>query len=233
MPKSEKTKKFLEKNEIHSYGVVPENLRGAIIDVSNYSKSFVRKIVCGSNHCLILFNDGLLAGFGSNDEGQLGFKFKKDGNYYNELNLNKFIFTIQTPAGDKIINPGEYEIWDISAGDNFSLILVRVNLMCYLIKFGISTEDKYSNEIETISTVNIIDLDHEKIGQISNIYVFGQRSMLLTTNNDLYVGGIDFNLNPINKYKHVERFATKVKSVHLGQEHCLILDCKNLIFMTI
>ena len=147
--------------------------------------------------------------------------------------FTKFIFTIQTPAGDKIINHGEYEIWDISAGDNFSLILVRVNLLCYLIKFGISTEDKYSNEIETISTVNIIDLDHEKIGQISNIYIFGQRSMLLTTNNDLYVGGIDFNLNPINKYKHVERFATKFKSVHLGQEHCLILDCKILIFMTI
>jgi alpha-tubulin suppressor-like RCC1 family protein len=161
----------------------------------------------------------------------LGFKFKKEGNYYNELKLNKFTFTVQTPAGEKTISPGEYEIWDIAAGDNFSLVLLKVNLKCYLLKFGISTEDKYSNDVELINTVNIVDVDHEKIGQISNIYVFGQRSILLTTNNDLYVGGVDFDLNPINKYKHVERFGTKVRSVHLGQEHCLILDCKILFLL--
>ncbi len=210
--------------------MVPENLRGAVIDVSNYSKSFVRKIVCGTNHCLVLFNDGQLAVFGSNEEGQLGLKLKKEGNYLNEITLNRFNLTIENAAGKKKLQPGEYEIWDIAAGDNFSLLLLRVNMKCILVRFGISPEDKYSNEIETISIINIVEVDHERIGSISNIYVFGQRSMLLTTNNDLYVGGIDFELNPLDKYKHLERFATKIRNVYLGLGHCLVLDCKIIKF---
>ncbi len=178
--------------------------------------------MCGNNHCLILFNDGKLAGFGSNDEGQLGFDLKKDGNYINEIRLNKFIIT--DPVTNKQIE--DYEIWDIGAGDNYSLILIRSKLKPLLIKFGINPEDKYLDDHEKIKTVSIVDLDYDKFNNIQNIFVFGQRSILLTSSNDLYVGGVDFDLNPLNKYKHLEHFNKQIRSVHLGLEQCLVMDCK-------
>ena len=201
--------------------MIPENLRGAVIDIGQYTKSFVRKVVCGSNHCLILFNDGQLAVFGSNEEGQLGFLLKKEGNYYNEIKLNKFSIILPN-TGNTIT---DYEICDIGAGDNYSLILIRVGMKSFLIRFGIGQEDKYADNIDKIRTVTFVEIDYDKIGSISNVYVFGQRSMFLTSNNSLYVGGVDFNLNPLDKYKLVERFVKQIKNVYLGLEHCLILDC--------
>lgn len=194
-----------------------------MIDLAKYTKSFVRKVVCGNNHCLILFNDGQLAGFGSNEEGQLGFELKKEGNYINEIKTNKLV--ILDPGTQRNID--DYEIWDIGAGENFSLILIKSKLKTFLVRLGINPEDKYSNEFGQIKPVNVVPLEYERIF-IKNIYVFGQRSLLLTSNNDLYVGGLDFDLNPLNKYKHVEHFAKEIRSIHLGLEHCLILDC-NLI----
>ncbi len=202
---------------------MPETLRGAIIDISNYTRSFVRKIVCGNNHCLILFNDGQLACFGSNEEGQLGFSFSKE-NYLKEITVNKF--SIDDPISKKQIS--DFEIWDIAAGDNFSLILVRSGMRTFVVRFGISPQDKYASDMNKIKTINLVQLDYDKIGSLSKIYVFGQRSILLTMNNVLYVGGMDFELNTldIDKYVHLERFNKQVMSVNIGLEHCLVLDCK-------
>lgn len=159
-----------------------------------------------------------------NNEGQLGFQLKKEANFINEITLNKFI--IYDPLTNQKIT--DYEIWDIGAGDNYSLVLIRTKLKVFLVKFGIKPEDKYKDELEKICTVHIVDLDYDKIGNITNLFVFAQRSMLVTTNNDLYVGGIDFMQNPLDedKYKHVERFNKPIKNVYLGLEHGLILDCK-------
>jgi len=207
---------------LHCYGVIPDNLRGRVIDIAEYTRAFVRKIVCGNNHCLIWFNDGQLAGFGSNEEGQLGFDFKKNENFINEIKINKFTFI--DPETQAYIK--EYEIWDIAAGDNFSLILVKTGKKTYLVKFGLTTEDRYRGDQEKLSSVNVVEINYEKLGNITNIYVFGQRSLLLNTENDIFVGGVDFNLNPLDKYKHIDRFPRQIKNIYMGQEHFLILDCK-------
>lgn len=196
-----------------------------IIDATKYTSSFVRKIVCGNNHCLILFNDGQLAGFGGNEEGQLGFDIKNIGPYINEIKLNRL--SIYNPISKSYIT--DYDILDICAGNNFSLILIRVKGRSMLAKLGLQPEDKYKDEINKISIVNVIELDYGEIGNIKNIYASGAKSMFITDNNDIYIGGVDFNLNPLNKYKHLERFHTQIKSVSLGLIHCLILGCKNIV----
>ncbi len=61
--------------------------------------------------------------------------------------------------------------------------------------------------------------------RIKNIYAYGQRSLILTETNDLYVSGMDFSLNPFDKYKFLEHLPTVPRQVSLGLEHCLLLDC--------
>ena len=82
----------------------------------------------------------------------------------------------------------------------------------------------YNYDIDKINVVNIVDLDYQKIGNIKNVYVSGVRSLLITDSNDILICGIDFNLNPINKCKHLERFQSQIKAVSLGHIHCIILD---------
>jgi alpha-tubulin suppressor-like RCC1 family protein len=207
--------------------VIPDSLRGQIIDISRYTKSSVRKVVCGTNHCLILFSDGQLAGFGGNEEGQLGFEMKKYGNYINEIKLNKFT-NLYDPFTKSNIKEN-YEILDIAAGENFSLVLIRIKTRTLLVRLGIQPEDKYTDNMDNIYPVKIFELDYEKIHNIRYVYALGQRSLLITYNNDIYIGGVDFNLYPLEKYKHLEHFDKQIHSVHLGSAHCLILDCKNKI----
>jgi len=202
--------------------VIPENLRGAIVDLAKFTNSFVRKIVCGTNHCLILFNDGQLAGFGGNEEGQLGFDIKEFGNYLNEIKLNKFVL-FDAKTGSSI---GDYDILDIGAGNNFSLLLIKAKSKTMLVKFGMYPEDKYRDDIDNVKIVNVVELDYEEIGALRSIFVSGGRSLLITESNDIYIGQLDFNLNPINKYRLLERFPSQIKTVSLGLIHCLILDSK-------
>lgn len=182
---------------------------------------------------MILFNDGQLAAFGSNEEGQLGFDFKKDGNFYNEIMMNKFSVA-DTLASRNVVNNqnptliSDYDIWDIAAGDNYSLVLIRSGMRTLLVKFGISPQDKYASDMNKVKSVNLVECDYDRIGNISKVFAFGQRSLLLTLNNDLYVGGIDFEQNTLDldKFKHLERFNKQIRSVYMGLEHCLVLDCK-------
>jgi alpha-tubulin suppressor-like RCC1 family protein len=197
-------------------------LRGQIIDISQFTKSLVKKIVCGTNHCIILFNDGQLAGFGSNEEGQLGFDIKKEGKYLNEIRINKFNFT--DPETGQIID--DYQISDIGTGDNFSLILVRSGINRYfLIKFGINAEERYLEDSENIKTINTLNIDYEKIKTISKIFVFGQRSLILTNDDKLFVGGVNFEMKPLSKFKFLHELSRRITGVYLGMGHCLITDC--------
>jgi hypothetical protein len=61
--------------------------------------------------------------------------------------------------------------------------------------------------------------------RIRNIYAFGQRSLILTETNDLYVSGMDFSMSPIEKFKFLEHLPTVPRHISLGLEHCLLLDC--------
>ena len=66
-------------------------------------------------------------------------------------------------------------------------------------------------------------LDYENIN-IKRIYAFGQRSLFYTIKNEIYVGELDFKMNPLRKYKHIHTMTTPIHEVAMGSEHCLILD---------
>jgi len=60
--------------------------------------------------------------------------------------------------------------------------------------------------------------------KVRSVYSFGKRSMLLTEDNIILVGGIDFNLNTIKKFKVVEQFPKQIKSLAMGASHVILLD---------
>lgn len=220
MPKNERTRGILEKDELNCFGVVPELIRGQVIDISKYTRATVKKIVCGMSHCLILFNDGQLAGFGSNDQGQLGYEINKnEENNISEIKINRLFL----PQGIG----AKYDIFDIAAGDYFSFLLVRAHNKNMLFRIGLLEEDKYKDHIDKANIITPIEID-VKIGFVKNIYAFGSRVILLNTNNEIYVGGVDFDKFPLNKFKFIDRLTKEIKGIYLGLEHCLILDGNNI-----
>lgn len=48
--------------------------------------------------------------------------------------------------------------------------------------------------------------------------------MFYTYKDEIYVGEIDFKMNPINKYKHFHTMTRHINTIAIGSEHCLILD---------
>jgi alpha-tubulin suppressor-like RCC1 family protein len=114
------------------------------IDLLKINKSPIRKISAGNNHCLILFSDGELYGFGDNIVGQLGLPIAKDINYISDIrSLRLEIPNIH----------GGYRILDIATGDTFSLVLISVLGVVRLVRLGLSKEDIYRNDYESIKTV--------------------------------------------------------------------------------
>jgi hypothetical protein len=69
----------------------------------------------------------------------------------------------------------------------------------------------------------MIELNYDDV-RISRIYAFGQRSMFLTEDFRLFVGDIDFDMTPLDKFRCIESLTFNPRTICLGQEHCLILD---------
>ena len=151
LPKNEKTKDILEHEELHLFGQVSPKYKNKIINLPLFTQSKVKKIVV-SKHVLILFENSKLFGFGLNDEGQLGINITKEGNI-EEITEIKFLN--ENIIKDLKLNEiKHFKILDIAVGDNYSLILIKTDLnKKALIKFGIKSEDKYLNPLESITTV--------------------------------------------------------------------------------
>lgn len=150
LPKNEYSKdKFFDEGKIYVFGKIHDSFANTNFAVSQYSKSPLKKVVCGIDHGLFLFNDGNLFGVGNNTYGQLGQEIKKDGNTYSSLTLLK----VQLEG----FKDKKLDILDIAAGNSFSLILVKPqgSEQNYVIKFGITDKARYADayaELET--TVN-------------------------------------------------------------------------------
>lgn len=179
-----------------------------------------KKIVCGTNHILVLLNNLELLVSGSNEQGQLGLDMEKS------KELANFRQFRQELEGTK-----NYTIIDIAAGENFSLVLISINEIKYLYRFGINLEDQYDISIDEknkkqIGHKNIekIELDYNTT-KIKNIYAFKHRSIIITESNEVLMGGIDYSIRNFNKnFKRVDIFPKEIKNVCLGIGHALILD---------
>lgn len=72
-----------------------------------------------------------------------------------------------------------------------------------------------------------MELEYEKI-RIKGIRAFGRRSLFYTFDNEIYVGGIDFNQNPLKKFKKNGKILKEIKDIQLGIGHALLLNCNYL-----
>lgn len=72
----------------------------------------------------------------------------------------------------------------------------------------------------------MVNLDYDSVN-IKKIYAFGQRSLLYTFKNEIYVGELDFKINPMKKYKQFQAMNTPIIDIAMGSEHSIILDGKH------
>ena len=135
LPKNEATKQELETDRLYIFGSVPTNLKSVLMEgFAPQEHNPVVKIVCGKYHCIILLTQNRLYGFGLNDMGQLGLPFEtKEATHLTQLNIN-------IPE----INLNNFQILDIAAGDEFSLILIQTqDNQKKIINFGSDLINKY------------------------------------------------------------------------------------------
>ena len=218
LPPTEATKAELETEQLFLYGSLPQTLEKFLLE--GYGPHPVIKIVCGKYHCIILLTNNRLLGFGLNDSGQLGLPLEtKELTNITELSIN-------LPN----INLPQYQILDIAAGDEFSLILIRTDdNRTRIIYFGINEINKYLPKPNT-PTQKIEDLPINVINGINKIIAFEKRKIFCTENNEIYLGGRDFFGMEIDEYILLQKFEKKIKNVFLQKEGCVVQTEENEIF---
>ena len=222
LPKNEATKDELEKERIYIYGSVPLELRTVLLN--NFAENEhnpVVKIVCGKYHCIILLSHNRLLGFGLNDMGQLGLPFEtKEATNLTILNIN-------IPE----MNLDNFQILDIAAGDEFSLILIQTqDNQKKIIYFGSELITRYVQVPNPQTQKEEKIPDEVNINSINQIIAFEKRKIFCTENNEIYLGGQDFNGMELNEYVLLKKFGKKIKNIFLQKESCIVQDEDNDIW---
>lgn len=216
LPKNEATKDELETEKLYIYGSVTPQLQQVLLE--QYGPNPIIKIVCGKNHCLILLTNNRLRGFGSNLMGQLGIPLEtKIAENITEININ-------------IPNLGQYQILDIAAGDDFSLILIRTpDNQTKIIKFGIDIINNYVT-IDDTQIQNLENLPNNITTGINKIIAFEKRKIFCTDKNEVFIGGRDFYGTEIDDYVLLKKFDKNINNIFLQKEGCIVQDFDNEIF---
>lgn len=240
-----KSKLYPTSNFLYSYGNVPY---GKILNLNNLlnkanSTINVKQICFGDVHSLMLFEikkednkiETFLYGYGSNENGQLGLDYYPGkNNVYSSLqliNLDKVI------KGKKFIfwKGLDYVIKDICIGDSFSLISIVYpsNQSLVLYRFELKKEDKFeinqgqnNNDKKTIFQEFFNTLIN---GSIVSVKAYGDRSLILTNKNNLYIKGTLYDMNMADDYVLYGHFKEDIKELHVGINNCLLLTNDNVI----
>ena len=205
----------------------------------------VKKIVSSDLHSLMLieiFDENLnlintyVYAYGSNVNGQLGLDYDPSGNNFysnwTKVDLDKKINT-------KNIN---YFVEDISVGDDFSIILIKdidknISLM---LRFQLSKEDQFdilTNFSNKHNNKNLIKncIKREKFNTdenqgIKQVECFGNRILVLTNDNSLYMKGILYDMSTMLEYKKCVQFKNDILYFTMGINNCLLLSEDNAIY---
>ena len=214
LPKNQETASLLESQELLIFGSVPKEMTQIYLNAETFGQNPIKKIACGKSHCLILMRNGRIYVFGDNDQGQLG--------------LPLVMKTISNLTQVEVIGGNQEDIEDIACGDYFSLVLVRGEEGKRVVRFGISEREMYLNNSQ-IPTQNNVTLP-ENIPEITKIFAFEKRSILVTATNHIYVGGISFKDVEIEKYELLSSFNAGIRSLHLLKNGCVIVDNRGRLF---
>jgi hypothetical protein len=179
----------------------------------NFGK--IKNISCGENHNIILNENNELYVCGDNIYGQLGLGDRTNRNTYIKIKHNF----------GKIKN--------IYCGGDHNIILNNKN---ELFVCG----DNYVGQLGLGDNINrnIYEKLEHNFGQIKNIYCGGFHTIILNTNDELFVCGrntygqlgLGDNINR-KIYEKLEHNFGKIKDIKCGARHSIILNMKNELFV--
>ena len=73
---------------------------------------------------------------------------------------------------------------------------------------------------------HLVELDYDRV-KVKGVRAFGPRSLFFTSDNTIYIGGIDFNQQPLKKFKKQGVMTKDIFDIQLGLGHALLLDSNN------
>ena len=232
-------KLFPDNNLLISYG---NFFYDKILDLDKLTKKEenhklnVKKMSSSDMHSLMLIeiydeNNNLIKtliyGYGSNEYGQLGIDYDPLGNnFYKDwvlINLEKKM-------------KFEFFIDDINIGDDFSIVTLKDlnsnNLL--MIRFQLSKDDQFdilsnnNNTIKNCITKEQFNLSDNK--GIKQVGCFGNRILVLTNDNSLYMKGILYDMSNATEFKKCAKFKENILYFTLGINNCLLLSEENVIY---
>ena len=209
----------------------------------------VKKIASSDLHSLMLIEifdenlnlkNTLVYVYGSNDNGQLGIDYDPSGNnYFKDWTL----FHLETKIKFNFL------VEDMTVGDDFSIIVIKDIDKDILLMFRcqLSKEDQF--EILSINKIekkeekkdkgkkhlikNCIKLEKFNIYEndgIKQVECFGNRILVLTNDNSLYMKGISYDMSNILEYKKLVQFKCDILYFTIGINNCLLLGEDNTIY---
>ena len=229
---------FPDNNILISYGNVlyDKNLDlNKLTNKEENQKLNIKKISSSDMHSLMLieiYDDKnliktLLYAYGSNENGQLGIDYCPLGNNFFKdwvlVNLEKKI-------------KFKFLIDDVNVGDDFSIITIndinKNSLM--MIRFELSKEDQFdilsnnNNSIKNcVKRENFNIIENKGIKQVG---CFGNRILVLTNDNSLYMKGILYDMSNATEFIKYAKFNDNILYFTLGINNCLLLSEENVIY---
>ena len=234
-------------NELITFGNISYGKKLNLNELSklNSYKLNVKNISFSDNQSLMLIerieNDGrigetLVFGYGSNENGELGLD-------YNPAEKNSYNNWINIPLKQKI---GQRSLifWDtfdfmvdnVYTGDKFSLITIIYlrDGTLGLYRFQIRKDDKFSllngESDESKNCVHMEKFNTLYNGGIKQVAVFGDRILILTHMNYLYIKGTLYDMGNAVDYVLYKKFQIKILSLNNGINNCLLLGQDNIIY---
>ena len=197
----------------------------------------VKKIVSSDVHSLMLIEildenlnlkNTIIYAYGSNENGQLGIDYDPLGNnFYKDWTMVDLSKKIKF----------EFFVEDINVGDDFSIIVIidiQKNMLL-MIRFQLSKEDQFEilSNNNNKSKKNCVTKEKFNIYQhegIKQVECFGNRILVLTNDNSLYMKGILYDMSNELEYKKCVQFKTDILYMTIGINNCLLLGEDNIIY---
>ena len=234
---------FTDNNLLISYGNVlyDKNLDlNKLTNKERNNKLNVKKISSSDMHSLMLIeifdeNNNLikttLYGYGSNENGQLGLDYHPFGNnFYKDWISVNFEKKVKFP----------FFIDDVNVGDDFSIITIndKNKKILSMIRFQLSKEDQFeilssNNNSKQNSVKNCVTKEKFNISEnegIKQVACFGNRILVLTNDNSLYMKGILYDMSNVAEYKKYVKFHENILYLTMGINNCLLLSEDNIIY---
>ena len=234
-------------NHLISYGDVPYEKIKDINDLCGKQgyKLIVKKGAFGNIHGLLLIDvyvndqksESLIYGYGSNENGQLGMDYNVGGeNVYKELTEVK---GLKEKMEQKFIlwEASDFDFDDINVADGFSLLTIRYknDAGMALYRFQMKKEDLFeiaSGQCEESTKLSVYKEKFNGLtnGDIKKVVSFGDKIMILTNNNYLYMKGTLFDMTNANDFVLYRNFKENILDITIGINNCLLLAQNNQIF---